>query len=269
MEKINIIVPIIEPSENVLEKQKTLLKLLKKYENETKTFSLFFVLRSGLEKPKNYKKNSNSELVLSKAFTKNDLITEAFSKIEDGATIILDSDYYENILEQLLTQSSKENIVRTKCESKKENKIVLFFKKLLISGYEKYLKFFGLEKDLLCYNGFQYFNENATQIIKSMPEKNAYLRNYDALIGFEKKIVKTPLKKETVLKGKDFSVKISFISFILGCLFTISTLVLTTLILNLSNGLIFYLALIFISAMLIFLSSYMLVKIALKERANL
>jgi len=269
MEKINIIIPIIEPTENVLEKQKILLKLIKKYENETKTFSLLFVLSSNIEKPKNYKKAPNTELIISKLATKNDLITDAFNKIEEGSTIILDTTYCENILAKLLTEATKENVVRTQCEKKKENKIVAFLKKIIIFIYEKYLNFFGLEKDLLCYNGCQYFNENATQIIKSMPERNAYLRNYDALIGFDKKVITTPLKKEKVLKGKDFSVKICFTSFILGFLFMISTLVLTALILSLNSGLLFYLALIFISAVLIFLSSYMLVKISLKERANL
>ena len=127
----------------------------------------------------------------------------------------------------MLIEGTKENIIRTQSENKKPKKIFYFLKKITIYIYEKYLKFFGLEKDLLCYNGCQYFNENATQIIKSMPERNAYLRNYDALIGFEKKIIKTLLEKEIVLSKKEFSVKISFIFFILVCIFMISSLVFT------------------------------------------
>ncbi|PKK95874.1 MAG: hypothetical protein CVV59_01455 [Tenericutes bacterium HGW-Tenericutes-4] len=271
MEKINVIVPILGENSSFLDDYKKLLQQLKKYESDELSFEVIFTMHKNFQKPKNFRSSYNVKLVSTNLNTKNDLIERGFLEIVTGSSLILElvHNNVETILEKLLSERAGDVIVRAYKKEQKQNKFKKFFKSFVLTVYNFYLKLFSLEKDLLCENTFQYFNENATQIIKNMPHKNAYLRNFDALIGYKQTKIEIEEKLECVLNKKEFAVIISIISVILGELFFVSTLALISLILVLDSGFILFILMLLGSFFLAFLGYYSLVKMVIKKRANL
>jgi hypothetical protein len=271
MEKINVIVPIYNHFETFLQDRKHLVQLLKKHQTSTLSFEVFFVASQLFETPKNFKNLENTQLISTNKTAKNDLIQIGFSQIKEGATLVLELGEHqlEFVLQKLLHARKEYDIVRVKKIKHKQNKVVAYFKKVIIQVYELFLKLFSLEQDLLCQNAFQYFNENATQIICSMPQKNAYLRNFNALVGFCQTTLEMEVKKEQVLNKKEFIVIVAMVSIALAELFFVATLIFTSFILALSAGFILYLLMLVVSLFVWFFGCYTLVKIVLKNRANL
>ena len=72
--------------------------------------------------------------------------------------------------QKIFDKKSVDNIVLYK-NTYKKSKIKKYLFNLLIKAYHSYLKFLGLQKDLICSNTFQYFNQDAVKVIKSLNDK--------------------------------------------------------------------------------------------------
>jgi hypothetical protein len=271
MQKINLIVPIDEKELNLVKKRKELKVALKGYQAE---FEVFFIANYKFKKPKYYRNLQGYSLVKTSLKTVNELIKKGFEDLKEGSVIVLDiqSDNYIRVLKKILENKTENNIVLYKPIHKK-NKFKTYFKKLFVKFYYAYLKFWGLEKDLLCNNTNQYFNEDVVKVIKSLNKKNAYLRNFEVFTGYEVKIIKEEVEK-TVKLEKLVSLKnnyclIGVIAFSLGLLFAIITLVFTNLILAINNGITYYFSLLIVAAVTMFLSGYSIVKDIIKKRGDL
>ena len=271
MQKINVIMPVSEQQFDLAQKTKELKVTLKKYENE---FNVFFVANYKLQKPKAYFNSQNFKLVETNLKTTNELIKKGFEEVLEGAIIVLDAkdNNYIEVLDKLIENKTDSNIVLHKPIYKK-SKIKSNFEKLFIKLYFAYLKFWGLEKDLLCSNTNQYFNENAVKVIKSLNKKNAYLRNFETLTGYEVKIIKEEVEKVSktakLVSFKNNNTLIGVIAFSVGLVFALITLIFTKLILAIDNGIGLYFLLLVFSVGTMFLSVYLIVKDVIKTKGDL
>ena len=64
------------------------------------------------------------------------------------------------------------------------------------------LSFVGLHADFCAYRNFQLFSREVTEVIKSFPEKNYYLRNFDCWVDFRVSVLYSAKKVKTKNKVK-------------------------------------------------------------------
>jgi hypothetical protein len=271
MNKINIIIPITNKEFSLTKKTSELKSFL---QNQDLQFTVIFVANKGFD-AKDYKNTQQFKLVLSNLSKKNQLIPVAFEECDNGGVIVLDateSDYI-NSLENILSLKTKKNLVYTNIKYDTKSSFQKYIFKMFKKVYRFYLRFFGLKKDLLYKNTSQYFNEDVVQVIKSLPEKNAYLRNFDTFTGYEIKTInkssKNPVKALELISFKDVGVKLALICTGLALLFIVATLIATNAILAIEYGMGYYFLILIVAGLVGFLSEYVLVKHIIKNRANL
>ena len=271
MEKINIIIPITTSDYDLSQKTKELKAFLKKYEEE---FKVFFVANSSFVKSPNYKNSQNFKLIETTFKSINHLIIKGLESIEDGSLIILnlEDEDWQSIFTKILEQKRPNNIILHKVNYKK-SAFKNYFYNLTVKIYQHYLKFLSLEKDFMCENTFQYFNEDATKVLRSLPAKSSYLRNFETLTGYQvkiiEKIVTTKPKTPLFLNTKNSNILMSLISLGVSLFFAFLTLIFTNAILAINNGIGFYFLILALSAGAMFLSGYLIVKEVIRLRGDL
>ena len=112
----------------------------------------------------------------------NEQVTRAFEYASGECVIICDTiskRYVDYVKEMILNWLSGAKIVRLKREkpTKFWTKLANFFSTLKNKIYNFFLRLHGLTYDHLCINSYQLFDKQVYELIKSLPEKNAYLRN--------------------------------------------------------------------------------------------
>lgn len=112
----------------------------------------------------------------------NTQITQAFYHATGECVVVCDieSPRYVEYFQQILTSWLKgAKIVRLKKvkPTKFWDKFKQFFVDLKNKIYNIFLKLSGYTVDNLCVNSFQLFDKQVFNLIKAIPEKNAYLRN--------------------------------------------------------------------------------------------
>lgn len=159
----------------------------------------------------------------------NKRVVEAFNFLTGDCVIICDitNDDYEKYLKDMVSAWEKgSKIVRL--EYKPNNltffqKIGKFFQKLHQKVLNFLISFGGLNKQLDCYNDFQLYDKSVYRLMVAIPEKNAYLRNFDELRYFPSSKV-TTTEKIVVANDKPKWNKKFLISTILLSLFLVSIL---------------------------------------------
>lgn len=157
-----------------------------------------------------YKQNEEMDKISNFRFEKVDekttfdeQITKGFELSTGNVTMIADlndpswEEYSKNMLDKYFEGT---DIVYVRYQKEKTNifgKIGKFFKSIWYSIVNIIGGFFGLAKDLHVEDGFQLFNEDFTNLIKAMPEKNCYVRNFNCWADAEKTILHTDKKIKT------------------------------------------------------------------------
>ena len=181
MKKISIIAPnaLLSNLKHKLEKTKEC------FEN----YELDFVLIASKKEKFVFDK---TEIILCGSTTKtNDQITMGFKALKETDCAIVCDYNQENYLEYLKMLVScwekGAKIVRLQYENERKNiwqKIASFCYKLKMKIYQFMLRVFGMNKYCECYNLFQLFDNEVLDLFKSLPQKNALLRNFDVMKNF-------------------------------------------------------------------------------------
>lgn len=188
-------VTIISPNTN-FEGLKEIQKKLKSFFKEKYEYTAVFLHEKAL--PNGFNPSVTIRYIKVREGTStNEQIAIGFEEVADDFVVICDfnnSNWQEYLTVLIAKWENGAKIVLMKYQREKLNfwqKIGDFFVKTGKLFYTGLLKLFGLGKDLFCINTFQVFDRDVADLIKNLPEKNSYLRNFDALINFETVVVTT------------------------------------------------------------------------------
>lgn len=120
----------------------------------------------------------------------NSQITLGFSYAQGDCAIVCNTEsdrYDEYVKEMIFKWQTGAKIVRTHQSQPTSfwGKVGNFFAKIKNAMFNAFLRLCGLSSDSLCINSFQLFDKQVYTLIKSLPEKNSYLRNCLELRSFE------------------------------------------------------------------------------------
>lgn len=271
MVKYNIIVPIITEKFDFKNVKAKLKAFFTELELE---YNVLFILSKNYKKTKNLTNVKGFKIIKTDMININDLITQGFKETEIGNVIVLGQEEFDNynILKKMLEKHRQGADVVLINKNKKSG----FFKHLFNGVFEQiyyyYLKFFGIQKDYLASNTIQLFTKNVVDVIKTLPNKNAYLRNFNTFVGFKVKVLALEekndykvlkhinLKQRNIIFGVALFV-ISFVSLMLIAFFN-------KFMLSFSNGITYYLLTLIAIATMFFFSGYFVFKEIVEQRMN-
>jgi|LGVF01.2.fsa_nt_gb hypothetical protein len=233
-------------------------------------FNVLFVAGKDYKKPKSYKNAEGFNLITTELESSNELITKGF-ELSNGCVLLadLEEENWQEILNKIIINIEHNDVVICKIKARKNN----FFRNILKRIYNYYVNIFNLNIDYLTVDGFGYFNEDVADVIKSLPEKNAYLRNFAGFVAYKTKIAE--LRLETSSKFfKNFSLKsknsiISLSLFALSILLFTSLIVFNTTFSLWQNSLVYFLIGLMLSGVGVFFAGYFITKDLIEQRANL
>lgn len=273
MEKINIIMPILNKNTSLNEVNEQIKMLVAGYEEDYE-FEKYFILRKEIETKEAFKNEEHSFVIETQGSSFNELVKEGFTQIGAEKTILLNvlEEEYKPIFHKIMAKIKSNNIVLVKKMFGKKSQFKLFFRNFFVKLYYRYLRFLGLDEDLLCSNYFQYFNKDVVTLFKALPEKSSYVRNFKSTTGYTIEIVEQEVKKEnreSFINKKDYGVILAMVGISFSFLIFVGTLIFTNFILALNSGIGYYFMLFGFSVFTSLLSGYLLVKKTLKLRANI
>lgn len=237
-------------------------------------FEVLFLCSSEVKKPEKHRNAKGFKLVETDVLTENDLINEGFKMAKDEHVMVLGQNYINNlnVISDMYNAYLENNDIVYVTNNFEDNGVKKFFKRVFRRIYNYYLRFFNLGKDRFCLNNVQLFKNRVVKLIKTMPNKNTYLRNFDSLVGYKVKVLGlNNVEKFSLTK----TVK-KTLHFIIGV--TMSILALVSLILvavfngeitSLYGSLSYYVLILVIIAGLTFVGSFLMVKDIIKLRANI
>lgn len=140
----------------------------------------------------------------------NDCIIDGFNRVNGDCVIVADLnnvDYLDYIIKLLVEWEAKAQVVLVKKHQPNNfwGKIKKFFAKITHKLYDYLLGFVGLNSDFCAYKNFQLFGKEVVEVIKSFPEKNYYLRNFDCWVDFRVSVLYTNKKVKVKNKTKLFT----------------------------------------------------------------
>ena len=144
----------------------------------------------------------------------NECVVDGFNRADGDCVIVADLnnvDYLDYISKMLIEWEAKAQVVLVKKNTSTSfwGKIKNFFVKIGQKIYDLLLSFVGLNADFGAYKNFQLFSREVAEVIKSFPEKNYYLRNFDCWVDYRVSILYTnknvKVKNKTKTFTKDFA----------------------------------------------------------------
>lgn len=205
LKEISVIIPNCDFS-NLSEIERTVSKTI------PSGFSAVYIL---VHKQKTKKLNDDSHIFVEceKDYSYNEQITKAFESVRGECVIICDTNVarYPEYLAELIKQwRLGAKIVRTKVQPSTTfwAKIGNFFVKIKNALYNLFLKLNGYKPDALCLNTFQLFDKQVYNLIKALPEKNAYLRNSTELKSYDSIVLTTNEKIKVKSDKLDWDAKL-------------------------------------------------------------
>lgn len=151
----------------------------------------------------------------------NSQITLGFAYARGECVIVCnaESDRYDEYVKEMISKwQMGAKIVRTKHSEPTSfwGKVGNFFVKIKNAMFNAFLRLCGLSSDSLCINSFQLFDKQVYTLIKSLPEKNAYLRNCLELKSFETVLITTNEKIKLKDDGLKWNTKLIVSASMLG-----------------------------------------------------
>ena len=217
MKKVSIISPIYENIFRLPEVSRELVTFFKdKYD-----FEIFCYYKGTLPKDliEDYRFNF---LKIENNQNFNECIVDGFDRVDGDCVIIADinnTNYMDYITKLLVEWEAKAQIVLVKKNIKSGfwGKIKQFFVNIGNKITDMLLSFAGLNCDLHAYKNFQLFSKEVVQVIKSFPQKNYYLRNFDCWVDYRVSIIYSNDKVHVKNKIKNFTNDLIYclISFVL------------------------------------------------------
>lgn len=191
MKKVSIISPVFEKVNNISETINGLISFFKdKYD-----FEVYYYYNGELsaEVMQDYHFNF---IKIDKDKNFNDCVTDGFERVNGDCVVVADlsNKNYQDFLVKLLVEwESKAQVVLVKKQKGESfwGKVKNFFVRIGQKIYDSLLGFANLNNDFHCYNNFQLFSKEVVEVIKSFPERNFYLRNFDCWVDFKVSILWT------------------------------------------------------------------------------
>lgn len=220
MKKISIIAPVFN---NVLRIFKVNAELVN-YFKDKYNFEVFYYYKGDLQNNPHDDYHFNYlKIVDNQSF--NDCVVDGFNRADGDCVIIADlnnSDYQDYLTKMLVEWEAKAQVVLVKKNIKTGfwDKIKNFFVNIGHKIYDLLLSFVGLNADFCAYKNFQLFSREVAEVIKSFPEKNYYLRNFDCWVDYRVSILytnnKIKVKNKTKIFTKDFAYCLSAFALMLS-----------------------------------------------------
>lgn len=133
----------------------------------------------------------------------NQCVIDGFERAAGDCIIIADinnKNLLDYLTKMLVEWEAKAQVVLIK-KSKKPN----IFARLWQKFTNLLLSFAGLHSNFYAYNNFQLFSREVAEVIKSFPEKNYYLRNFECWVDYRVSILYGNEKLKVKNKTKNFT----------------------------------------------------------------
>ena len=204
MKKISIISPVFK---NVLRISNVNVELLS-YFKDKYNFEVFYYYTGDLKN--SIKDDYHFKYIKIDNQNFNDCVVDGFNRADGDCVIVADlnnADYLNYIIKMLMEWETKAQVVLVKKNNSTSfwGKIKNFFAKIGQKIYDLLLSFVGLNADFCVYKNFQLFSREVAEVIKSFPQKNYYLRNFDCWVDYRVSILYTNKKVKVKNKTKIFT----------------------------------------------------------------
>lgn len=210
MKKVSIISPVFDKIYKIPETMNSLLSFFKgKYD-----FEVYYYYNGELSKEVMQDYHFNF-VKIGKNNNFNDCVADAFNRVNGDCIIVADLndiDYQDYIHKLLVEWEAKSQIVLVKKQKSETfwGKIGNFFAGIGRKVYDFMLSFAGLNSDFHAYKNFQLFAKEVVEVIKSFPDRNYYLRNFDCWVDFRVSVLYANKKVKVKNKQKVFNRELIF-----------------------------------------------------------